>query len=79
MMELHQAEAQRIETLRRAYEIDAKWEQKKLEKEREEVAQLPASHTAIEEDRPPTTAPAGQGVTFEPGEWSAKPKARARS
>ncbi|KAI8819371.1 uncharacterized protein EV422DRAFT_534489 [Fimicolochytrium jonesii] len=72
--ELQQAEAQRLLTIQRARELDAKWEQRKIEIEQEKLASLPAGRPSPASPVPPptapSTAPVGQGETFEPGAWN---------
>ncbi|TPX67055.1 hypothetical protein SpCBS45565_g04027 [Spizellomyces sp. 'palustris'] len=71
LAELREAEAQRLLTIQRAAELDRKWEERKLELERQRTAALPA---ATPESSP--TAPHGQGDTFEPGAWTPASKRR---
>ncbi|TPX56915.1 hypothetical protein PhCBS80983_g04203 [Powellomyces hirtus] len=91
IQELQQAEAQRLLTISRARELDRKWEERKLELERERLASLgsgsaksaegtatppPPPPPVAEPQAPPQTAPSGQGDTFEPGAWKPAPRRR---
>ncbi|KAJ3178337.1 hypothetical protein HDU87_003649 [Geranomyces variabilis] len=73
--ELQRAEQQRVLTVQRARELDRKWEERKVEIEREKMASLPsaAEQLAPQNRSPPhtpTATPSGHGDAFEPGSWA---------
>ncbi|KAJ3280098.1 hypothetical protein HK104_000907 [Borealophlyctis nickersoniae] len=71
--ELQRDEAQKQLTIQRAMEIERKWQERKLQLEREKLAQL---GQGSEQPVPASREPTGQGDTFEPGAWAPKSKAR---